>query len=86
MRLIYYIILSAMFLGGCTTTYLERPPLENPQKIRIPTELKADCEDIPLIKDETMGELLLHDTELIILYSECRLKHKQLIEAIEKAL
>jgi hypothetical protein len=86
MKVVYYIILSVFVFSGCTTTYLERPPLENPQKIRIPTELKADCEDIPLIKDESMGELLLHDTELIILYSECRLKHKQLTEAIEKAL
>lgn len=79
------LIIILMSLSACTTFNYERPPLERP-KIEIPLELKDECEDIPKLRNNTMGELLAHDSELIIMYTECRLRHKRLKEAIEKAL
>lgn len=71
-------ILLTAFLVGCSTIPTADDKLILPAADQITTER---CADIPNPKPAmTMGELLVYTTELMIMYTECAMKHDALVK------
>lgn len=80
----YIILIIPLFLSGCFwgTSSNIQPPLDT--KPDIPADLKQECPPIDNWQDQTFGTILQHDINTSIKYAECRKKHKELVEAIDK--
>lgn len=55
-----------------------------PSSPKYPTSLLQACEDLQKIEDGSGKTILLWAVDTVSKYEECKLKHKKLVESINK--
>lgn len=75
------VVLLCLFVAGCGNELCRPDPVT---KVPPPADLTIECEKLEPWKDPSFGSILEHDTKLMTQYTECRLRHKKLSEAIQK--
>lgn len=80
----YIILVIPLLFSGCfgTNPINTSPQLDTTPKVS--ANLKEECPPIEKWKDQTFGTILQHDVDTTVRYAECRKKHKELVEAIDK--
>jgi PBP1b-binding outer membrane lipoprotein LpoB len=75
------ILACALVVGGCASTPATNDKVEIPAASQLTTQR---CEDLPqpkiALEHMTMGELMVYNAELMVLYVECALKHDHLVK------
>lgn len=70
-------------LGGCCLT-TTKPNQNEDTTPSVPANLKQECPPLDKWKDGTFGTILQHDLDTSTKYAECRNKHKELVDAVNK--
>lgn len=72
------ILLSFLFLVGCSVPGPKVPEYQFPANLTVP------CEDLPPMNGNTLGDLYEYTIDIATLYNQCALRHDALSEAVKK--